>query len=63
MTGQLDTWNESSTSSGLYEQSPEALQPARITRSGGSSLVLLYDFTKRSFLTRAVLDRCCVTQC
>ena len=52
--GRPETWDESSTSSGLYGQRPEALQPARITRSTNpSSLALLYEVTKRSFLIGA----------
>ena len=54
VTGRPVTWDDSSTRPGLYGQRPEALQPARITRSDrASSLALLYNTTKRSFLIGA----------
>ena len=54
VVGRPVTWDDSSTRPGLYGQRPVALQPALIIRSDrASSLALLYDVTKRSFLIGA----------
>ena len=56
--GRPATCDESSTRLGLNGQRPAARQPARITRSDrDSSLALLYDITKRSFLIGAASSR------